>query len=98
VIKQKVKAAVNFISDFEEKLAELAKAKGANGIICGHIHKAEIKMIDGIAYMNSGDWVESLTALVETHKGEWQIIEFPNYNLKAELNEILGEKIALEVE
>jgi len=96
VIKQKVKAAVNFISDFEEKLAELAKAKGADGIICGHIHKAEIKMIDGIAYMNSGDWVESLTALVETHQGEWQIIEFPHYNLKAELNEILGEAIAVE--
>jgi UDP-2,3-diacylglucosamine pyrophosphatase LpxH len=98
VIKQKVKAAVNFISDFEEKLAELAKAKGADGIICGHIHKAEIKMIDGVAYMNSGDWVESLTALVETHKGEWQIIEFPHYNLKAELNEILGEAVTVEAE
>jgi hypothetical protein len=52
-------------------------------------------MIDGIAYMNSGDWVESLTALVETHQGEWQIIEFPLYNLKAELNEILGEAVAV---
>jgi hypothetical protein len=46
--------------------------------------------------MNSGDWVESLTALVETHKGEWQIIEFPNYDLKAELTEILGEAIAIK--
>ncbi len=73
-IKQKVKAAVNYISDFEEKLADLAKARGADGIICGHIHKPEIKEIKGIQYMNSGDWVESLSALVETLEGEWKLI------------------------
>jgi UDP-2,3-diacylglucosamine pyrophosphatase LpxH len=89
VIKQKVKAAVNFISDFEEKLTELAKAKGADGIICGHIHKAEIKEIDGITYMNSGDWVESLTALVETHAGEWQLLDYTTFDLKTELTDIL---------
>jgi UDP-2,3-diacylglucosamine pyrophosphatase LpxH len=95
VIKQKVKAAVNFISDFEEKLAELAKAKGADGIICGHIHKAEIKQIDGITYMNSGDWVESLTALVETHEGEWQLIDYPAIDISSDLNEILWEGSSL---
>jgi UDP-2,3-diacylglucosamine pyrophosphatase LpxH len=89
VIKQKVKAAVNFISDFEEKLTELAKAKEADGIICGHIHKAEIKQIDGITYMNSGDWVESLTALVETHSGEWQLLDYTTFDLKTELSDIL---------
>ena len=65
---------MNFISDFEEKLAELAKAKGADGIICGHIHKAEIREIDGLLYCNDGDWVESLSALVETTSGELKII------------------------
>jgi len=89
VIKQKVKAAVNFISDFEEKLAELAKAKGAHGIICGHIHKAEIKQIGDITYMNSGDWVESLTALVETHAGEWQLIDYTTFDLQKELTDII---------
>jgi UDP-2,3-diacylglucosamine pyrophosphatase LpxH len=96
-IKQKVKAAVNFISDFEEKLAELAKAKQADGIICGHIHKAEIKEINGIIYMNSGDWVESLTALVETHEGEWSIVQYPNYNLEKELDEIWDDQTSEEI-
>jgi UDP-2,3-diacylglucosamine pyrophosphatase LpxH len=84
-IKQRVKAAVNFISDFEEKLAELAIAKNADGIICGHIHKAEIKEINGVCYMNSGDWVESLTALVETHKGEWLLVNYPDFDLEKDL-------------
>jgi hypothetical protein len=43
-------------------------------VICGHIHKAEIKEIDGVVYMNDGDWVESCTALVEHHDGRWEII------------------------
>jgi UDP-2,3-diacylglucosamine pyrophosphatase LpxH len=84
-IKQKVKMAVNFISDFEEKLAELAIAKNADGIICGHIHKAEIKEIKGITYMNSGDWVESMTALVETHAGEWLLVAYPDFDLEKDL-------------
>lgn len=75
-IKQKVKMAINFISDFEEKLAELAKAKQCDGIICGHIHKADIKTFEGIIYMNSGDWVESLSALVEDHNHEWSLVYF----------------------
>ena len=73
-IKQQVKKAVNGISDFEVKLAELAKANQCQGIICGHIHKAEIKQLGEITYMYSGDWVESLTALVEDFKGEWSLI------------------------
>lgn len=89
-IKQKVKLAVNFISDFEEKLAELAVAKDANGIICGHIHKAEIKQIGSIQYMNSGDWVESMSALVETHQGEWKLVYYEQNLLEFELNSILA--------
>ena len=93
-----MKAAVNFISDFEEKLAELAIAKKADGIICGHIHKAEIKEINGITYMNSGDWVESLTALVETHQGEWTIVQYPNFNLEKELEEIWDDSITEDLD
>ncbi|MDD3592927.1 MAG: UDP-2,3-diacylglucosamine diphosphatase, partial [Sulfurovum sp.] len=73
-VKDNVKKSVSFITDFEEILSQHAKHKGYDGIICGHIHKAEMKMIDGIEYKNSGDWVESCTALVETLDGEWQVI------------------------
>ena len=75
-IKQRVKEAVNYVSDYEEKLTELAKANRCEGIICGHIHKPDIRQIGDITYMNSGDWVESLTALVEDHKGNWELLYF----------------------
>lgn len=75
-VKQKVKAAVNFISSFAENLSKLASEKGCDGVIVGHIHCAEIKQIEGIEYMNSGDWVESLTALVEDQDGNWQIVHY----------------------
>lgn len=82
-IKQKVKEAVNYISDFEEKLAELAKANNCDGIICGHIHKPDIRQIEGITYMNSGDWVESMTALVEDFTGNWELFYYVNeYNFE----------------
>jgi UDP-2,3-diacylglucosamine pyrophosphatase LpxH len=79
-IKQRVKEAVNYVSDFEEKLVALAKANHCDGIICGHIHKPDIRKIDDILYMNSGDWVESLTALVEDRKGNWELLHFVNEN------------------
>lgn len=60
-VKDNVKKSVNFINDFENVLVRHAKQKGFDGIICGHIHKAEMKKIDSIVYMNSGDWVESCT-------------------------------------
>jgi UDP-2,3-diacylglucosamine pyrophosphatase LpxH len=81
-IKQKVKMAVNFISDFEEKLAELAKARGCDGIICGHIHKPDIKVFNDITYMNSGDWVESLSALVEDFDHNWSLKYFHKETLE----------------
>lgn len=74
--KYKVKTAVNFIGDFESNLANYARAKGSDGIICGHIHHANIRDIDGISYMNCGDWVESCTALVENLDGTWEIIKW----------------------
>ncbi|WP_024790762.1 MULTISPECIES: UDP-2,3-diacylglucosamine diphosphatase [unclassified Lebetimonas] len=78
-MKDNVKSSVNFITDFENVLAQYAKTNKYNGIICGHIHKAEIRKIGDIDYMNCGDWVESCTALVETYEGEWKIIEWLNY-------------------
>ena len=53
-----------------------ARRRGFDGVVCGHIHKAEIRMIDGVLYCNDGDWVESLTALVEDHAGRLEIVEW----------------------
>ncbi len=75
-VKMKVKSAVSYISDYEQKLSELAKSKGCNGVICGHIHHPEIRIIDGIEYLNSGDWVESFSALVEDWDGTWSIVYY----------------------
>ena len=75
-IKASVKEATNFIGDFENHMVVHAKSLNCDGVICGHIHKAEIKLIDGLEYMNSGDWVESNTALVETLKGKWKIVNY----------------------
>jgi len=66
-LKHKVKNAVSYIVAFEEALAAEARAKGLDGVVCGHIHKAEIRDIGGILYCNDGDWVESLTALARRH-------------------------------
>jgi UDP-2,3-diacylglucosamine pyrophosphatase LpxH len=73
-LKHKVKNAVNFIGDFERILAVEARHRGFDGVICGHIHKAEIKNLDGMLYGNSGDWVESLSALVEHADGAIEVI------------------------
>ena len=73
-LKHRVKKAVDFIFKFEENLAKYCKKRGFDGVICGHIHHAEIKEIDGVTYINDGDWVESCTALVEHHDGVWEIV------------------------
>jgi UDP-2,3-diacylglucosamine pyrophosphatase LpxH len=77
-IKQKVKTAVSFISDFENELVRLAQSRGYDGIICGHIHHPAITRHQDIIYMNSGDWVESLTALTEDYLGNWNIVYYAN--------------------
>jgi UDP-2,3-diacylglucosamine pyrophosphatase LpxH len=75
-LKQRVKNAVSYIGRFEEALAAEARKRGFDGVVCGHIHKAEIRDIDGIRYCNDGDWVESMTALVELDSGELRIIDW----------------------
>ena len=76
MVKQKVKSAVSYISDYEQELVKFARNKGCDGVICGHIHHPAITQYGDIMYLNSGDWVESLTALVENYKGEWDIVNY----------------------
>ena len=76
LLKRQVKDAVSYIDDFEEAVADEARRRGVDGVICGHIHKAEIREIDGILYCNDGDWVESCTALVEHADGRLEILEW----------------------
>lgn len=78
-IKARVKQAVSFIGKFEDQVAALARDRGCRGVICGHIHTPADKLIDGIHYLNSGDWVESLTAIVEHHDGRFQLITFKEF-------------------
>ena len=73
-VKDKVKSAVSYISSFEEALVNLARAKQCQGVICGHIHRAGEKFIGPVHYLNSGDWVESLSALVEDEAGRWSVV------------------------
>jgi UDP-2,3-diacylglucosamine pyrophosphatase LpxH len=75
-LKQRVKDAVAFIDQFEAAMAEEARRRGVQGVICGHIHKAEMREIDGIAYLNDGDWVESCTAIVEGFDGRFEIVRW----------------------
>ena len=72
--KQQVKTAVNFIGEFQKVVVEEARRHDADGVICGHIHHAVITEIDGIRYINSGDWVESCTAIAEHHDGKMELI------------------------
>jgi UDP-2,3-diacylglucosamine pyrophosphatase LpxH len=75
-LKLKVKRAVSYVGDFEAAVAREARRRGVQGVVCGHIHHAELRDIDGILYANDGDWVESLTALVEHTDGRLEIIDW----------------------
>jgi UDP-2,3-diacylglucosamine pyrophosphatase LpxH/glycosyltransferase involved in cell wall biosynthesis len=81
-IKAKVKSAVNFVGEYEKQLQELARKHGCDGIICGHIHTPEDKQVGEIRYLNSGDWVESLTAIVEHHDGRMELIRHAEFMAK----------------
>ncbi len=74
--KRKVKRAAGFIFDFEEAVARYVKERGVDGVICGHIHSASVKEIDGIRYINCGDWVDSCTAIAEHRDGRIELIEW----------------------
>jgi UDP-2,3-diacylglucosamine pyrophosphatase LpxH len=75
-LKYKVKKAVNFIGDFETTLSNEARRQECDGVICGHIHHAGMRDIQGVIYINTGDWVESVTAAAENHDGAFEIIRW----------------------
>lgn len=88
-LKRRVKNAVQFIYDFEEAVAHEATHRGLDGVVCGHIHSAEIRRIGDITYYNDGDWVESCTALVEDEQGGMRILDWADY-LRAEARQAQG--------
>lgn len=71
-IKQKVKSSV-YVNDFERHVVDMARSKECDGVICGHVHRPEMRDMGGVAYLNAGDWIESLSALVEDWQGNWSI-------------------------
>ena len=98
-IKSKVKSAVSFVGRYEDQLRELAVLRGCRGIICGHIHTPADKVLeDGIHYLNSGDWVESLTAIVEKTPGDFELIHYRDFMEREETSPLLARREADFVE
>jgi UDP-2,3-diacylglucosamine pyrophosphatase LpxH len=85
-LKLQVKEAVKAIDRFETALADDAKSRGFDGVVCGHIHHAEMRMVNGVLYINDGDWVESCTALVEHLDGRLELIDWVARNKLSMLN------------
>lgn len=94
-LKHKAKHATSFIADFERVMSAEARRRGCHGVVCGHIHKAEIRTIDGILYCNDGDWVESMTALVESDAGELELIHWRERLAKPQEREHIDDPPAL---
>jgi UDP-2,3-diacylglucosamine pyrophosphatase LpxH len=93
--KLKVKNAVNFIGDFEVMLAGEARKRGVDGVVCGHIHHATIREIDGVTYVNTGDFVESCTAIAEHFDGRLELLQWNL--LETERAKITAQVVALPV-
>jgi UDP-2,3-diacylglucosamine pyrophosphatase LpxH len=75
-LKHKVKKALDYVMDFERAVAHEARRRGHQGVVCGHIHRAGMRDIDGVLYCNDGDWVESRTALVEHYDGQLELVQW----------------------
>ncbi|MFN2168827.1 MAG: UDP-2,3-diacylglucosamine diphosphatase, partial [Anaerolineae bacterium] len=75
-LKHKVKNAVQYIGAFEQAVAAAARKQGVDGLVCGHIHRPEMRPVDGILYCNDGDWVESCSALVEHPDGRLELLDW----------------------
>ena len=86
-LKHKVKSALNYVMDFEVAVAQEAKRQGHHAVVCGHIHRAGIRVIDGVLYCNDGDWVESCSALVEHFDGQLELINWHGNQLTATAQE-----------
>jgi UDP-2,3-diacylglucosamine pyrophosphatase LpxH len=81
--RDKAKTAVQYIGSFEDAVAAAARKRGVDTVVCGHIHRAEMRDIDGILYCNDGDWVESCTSLVEDMNGQLRLIDWPKLREQA---------------
>lgn len=92
-LKHRVKTAVNFISDFENAVVHQCRRRGFEGVVCGHIHHAEIAQYRGVTYMNCGDWVESCTALVEDEAGRFRILRWGQAPAGADVVEIAPQRL-----
>ncbi|WP_317931610.1 UDP-2,3-diacylglucosamine diphosphatase [Halioxenophilus sp. WMMB6] len=96
-LKSHIKRAQTYINDFEDAASHYAQKQGFDGIICGHIHHASIKELNDISYYNTGDWVESCTALIEDMNGKFSIMDWKNHKLPQvthEQEELIVEEIA----
>ncbi|MGD8743650.1 MAG: UDP-2,3-diacylglucosamine diphosphatase [Granulosicoccaceae bacterium] len=91
-LKHKVKNAVNVISKFEQAVAYEAKRSNVDGLVCGHIHHAEIRHIEGVLYCNDGDWVESCTAMVEHEDGKLEILHWSDEVRSVKEHPVLRDK------
>jgi UDP-2,3-diacylglucosamine pyrophosphatase LpxH len=90
-LKHKAKTAVQYIASFEQAVAHAARKRGVDGVVCGHIHRAELREIDGVTYCNDGDWVESCSAVVEDMNGRLALWSWP------QMREQLGARELVEV-
>jgi UDP-2,3-diacylglucosamine pyrophosphatase LpxH len=98
-IKARVKQAVSHVGRFEDHLRNLAHKRGCQGVICGHIHTPEDKMLGDVHYLNSGDWVESMTALVEHEDGRFEVLTYQEFckRLAAVAEGEVGPRLASEL-
>ena len=95
-LKQNTKSAVRYITGFEDGMVRLAQEHRVQGVICGHIHRAEQRQIHGLKYLNCGDWVESCTALVEDFDGQFQILRWHERLADSEVQDSLASKQAVQ--
>ena len=99
-LKHKVKNAVQYIGNFEKAMVELARGRELDGIVCGHVHHAALRTLDGVVYCNDGDWVESCTALVEHMDGRLELIHWDDHRqapLPAPVREVVGARVHFPV-
>lgn len=94
-LKRTVKTALNYVTDFENAVAQEARRRGHHGVVCGHIHRAEMRSIHGILYCNDGDWVESRTALVEHMDGRLELVHWPASPQPGELTSLVSTARAI---
>lgn len=92
-VKYKVKNAVQFISDYEQSIVSTLIDEGLDGVICGHIHHAEIKELDGFLYVNTGDFVESCSAVVEHHDGRLELVRWQKSHQQETMSVVVPEVI-----